>query len=79
MSLKDDWDGRKAKVGDHAEVVRMLRNLAHPARYVMDHYHKRVTAKYLGRQFEFVLHCRDWLAERNNKSLREHMREEGLL
>src|SRR5487761_23404 len=31
---KDDWDGKKAKIGDHAEVVRGLRNLAHPARYM---------------------------------------------
>ena len=27
---KDDWDGRKAKVGDYAEVARVVRNLAHP-------------------------------------------------
>jgi hypothetical protein len=36
-----------------------------------------VTAKYLRRQFEFVLLCCDWLAERNSKALREHLREEG--
>jgi hypothetical protein len=77
LNLKDGWDSRKAKVGDYAEVVRMVRNLVHPARYVEDHYRSRVTAKYLQRQFDVVLHCRDWLVERNNKSLREHMREEG--
>jgi|SRR6266540_1542482 hypothetical protein len=79
LTLGGDWSGRKAKVGDHAEVVRMVRNMVHPARYVADHYRSRITAKYLQRQFEIVLLCRDWLAERNNKSLREHMREEGLL
>jgi hypothetical protein len=79
LTLGGDWDRRKAKVGDYAEVVRMVRNLVHPARYVEDHYRSRVTAKYLRRQFEIVLLCRDWLVERNNKSLREHMREEGLL
>jgi len=78
LTLGSDWDPRKAKVGDHAEVVRMLRNLIHPARHVEDHYRRRVTAKYLRRQFEFVLHCCDWLAERVTKSVREHMREEGL-
>jgi hypothetical protein len=36
-----------------------------------------VTAKILRRQFEIVLLCRDWLVERNDKALREHMREEG--
>lgn len=79
LNIADDWNSRKAKVGDYAEVARMVRNLAHPARYVKDHYRSRVTAKYLQRQFEIVLACRDWLAERNNKSLREHMKAEGLL
>jgi hypothetical protein len=78
LALTDDWDSRKARVGDHAEVVKMLRNLAHPARYAADHYRKRVTRKYLRRQFEFVLHCRDWLAERNNKSLLEHIKAEDI-
>jgi hypothetical protein len=77
LTLGSDWDPRKAKVGDYAEVVRMVRNLIHPARYVEDHCRSRVTAKYLRRQFEFVLLCCDWLAERNNKALREHLREEG--
>jgi len=77
LTLGADWDRRKAKVGDYAEVVRIVRNLVHPARYVEDHYRSRVTAKILRRQFEIVLLCRDWLVERNDKALREHMREEG--
>ena len=62
LDLKDDWNWRKAKVGDYAEVVRMMRNLAHPARYLKDHHGRRVTNKYLQRQFAVVLACRDWLA-----------------
>ena len=72
-------DGRRAKIGDYAEVARMVRNLVHPARYVADYRGRRVTAKYLQRQFEVALLCRDWLAAHNNKSLREHMQREGLL
>lgn len=79
LDLNDDWSSRKARIGDYAEVVRQVRNLAHPARYVEDHQRKRVTAKYLQRQFDVVLLCRDWLAQRNNESLVKHMREEGLL
>jgi hypothetical protein len=75
----DEWSARKARIGDHAEMVRIVRNLAHPARYVEDHHRKKVTAKYLQQQFEVVLLCRDWLAERNNRSLREHMKAKGLL
>jgi hypothetical protein len=79
LDLENEWSSRKARIGDYAEVVRMVRNLAHPACYVADHYRGRVTRKYLQRQFEVVLLCRDWLSERNNKSLREHMKAEGLL
>ena len=79
LNLKDSWSTRKARIGDYAEVVRQVRNLAQPARYVEDHHRKRVTRKYLQRQFEVVLLCRDWLAKRNNKSLREHMKAEGLI
>lgn len=79
LNLDDRWSSRKARIGDYAEVVRQVRNLAHAARYAEDHRRKRVTRKYLQRQFEVVLLCRDWLVERNNKSLREHMKAEGLI
>jgi len=78
LSQNDDWNSRKARIGDYAEVVRMVRNLAHPARYLKDHYGKRVTNKYLQRQFELVLLCRDWLQAHNNKALLEHMKAEGI-
>jgi hypothetical protein len=69
LDLNDDWNWRKAKVGDYAEVARMMRNLAHPARYLKDHTGRRVTNRYLQRQFEVVLVCRDWLAAHNNREL----------
>jgi hypothetical protein len=75
----DEWSSRKARIGDYAEVVRMMRNLAHPARYLKDHYGKRVTNKYLQRQFELVLLCRDWLQAHNNKELLAHMKAEGIV
>lgn len=78
LNLNDDWNDRKARIGDHAEIVRMLRNLAHPARYRTDHFRKRVTKKYLQRQFEVVEACRDWLVENNNEALLKHMKEEGI-
>ena len=39
----DEWSEGRAKVGDYAEITRMIRNLAHPARYHVDHSRKRVT------------------------------------
>ncbi len=70
------WNNRKARVGDYAEVARMMRNLAHPARYLQDHLHRRVTKRYLQRQFEIVLACRDWLAAHNNRELLKAIEEE---
>lgn len=76
---EDEWDTRSAKVGDYAEVARMIRNLAHPSRYHLDHSRKRVTAKFLQQQFEVVLACKEWLEHYNLERLGEHMRQEGLL
>ena len=78
LDLNDDWNWRRAKVGDYAELVRMMRNLAHPARYLKDHHGRRVTNKYLQRQFEVVLACRDWLAAHNNRELLKHIEEEEI-
>jgi hypothetical protein len=76
LDLDDDWNWRKAKIGDYAEVVRMMRNLAHPARYLKDHHGRRVTNKYLQRRFDTVLACRDWLAAHNNRELLKHFEGE---
>lgn len=79
LDLNDAWNIRKARVGDFAEVVRMVRNLAHPAAYAEDHYRSRVTKRLLKRQFDMVLLCRDWLAHHNNKALIEDMKSEGII
>jgi hypothetical protein len=79
LKLDEEWSSRKAKVGDYAEVCRMIRNLAHPGRYLKDHARSRVTAKYLKRQFEIVELCCDRLTQRNNESLHRHMEAEGSL
>ena len=73
----EDWNTRKAKVGDYAEAVRQLRNLAHPAAYREDHYRGRVTARYLRRQFEIMSLCKDRLVHHVHKSLRKHMEAEA--
>jgi hypothetical protein len=54
----------------------MMRNLAHPARYLKDHTRRHVTSKYLQRQLEIVLACRDWLAAHNNRELFKQIEEE---
>jgi hypothetical protein len=76
---EDEWSERRAQVGDYAEITRMIRNLAHPARYHLDHSRKRVTAKYLEQQFKIVQACKEWLEKYNLDRLTEHMRQKGLM
>lgn len=76
LALDDDWDHRRAQIGDHAEVVRMIRNLLHPARYVEDHFGKRITKKHLSMVFETIDAANTYLVERVTQSLAEKMREE---
>jgi hypothetical protein len=52
LDLDDDWDDKRARVGDYAMVVKMVRNLVHPARILEDlpkgrvsRKHSRVTAE----------------------------------
>ena len=45
---------KKAKIGDFTDVVRGVRNFAHPARYRKDHSGKKITARYLRQQFAVV-------------------------
>ena len=76
LNLNDDWNSRKARVGDYAEVVRMVRNLVHAGKYRKEHFRERATERFLQRHFEFVDACREWVADHNAKSLLTHMKEE---
>lgn len=71
---------RKRKhVGDLAIVIRDVRNLVHPGRYVSDHYRRRVTKRYSEYLFEVLEVSRDWLVAHNMKRLGRDMAAEGLL
>jgi hypothetical protein len=72
----EDWNEKKAEIGDYAELVRELRNLAHPARYLEDHYRKRITVKHLEYVIEIINGVADWLYARIARRLLEHMKEE---
>jgi hypothetical protein len=79
LRLDDDWNTRKARIGDYADVVRMVRNLAHPARYRKEHYRRTVTPKYFQKQLEVVGLCCDWLLHYNNNALLKQMKAEAYL
>lgn len=75
---QDDWDHKKARVGDRAEVNRELRNLAHPAQYLSAHYRKRVTKKHLEFTFTTINIVNSWLYSRIEDSVLARMEEEKL-
>jgi hypothetical protein len=70
-AVNNDWNRKGARIGDHAEFVRVVRNFLHPARYCKDHSHRRVTRGIFETQLEVALLCRDWLVAHNNKCLLE--------
>jgi hypothetical protein len=74
----DEWSDGKARIGDYAEISRLVRNLIHAGNYVKNHPRKRVTARYLAAQFEILDACAGWLEEHNAQRLLEAMRAEGI-
>ena len=54
LSPEDEWNSAIAKIGDYVDVVRNIRNLIHPVRYLNDFSRKRFTKKYLEACFEIV-------------------------
>ena len=78
LNLSDEWDNRKAKVGDYAEVTRQLRNLLHPARYMEDHYKKRITVKQAQLVFDTMDAINNYLGGKCVRSLGEKMKNEDV-
>jgi hypothetical protein len=76
LSLDEDWDDAKAKIGDYAEVVRQIRNLVHPDRYAEDFPRKRITERYLKSMFEILHVANDHLLSKIGESLRAAFRNE---
>jgi len=61
LSPDEEFDSKRAQIGDYAEAVRQIRNFVHPARYVDDFQGKRVTKRYLETSFEIVETATDHL------------------
>lgn len=69
LQLDEEWDQHRAEIGDWAEVVRQFRNLVHPARYVSDFPHQRVTKKRLELCDDVLDAAQDHLLAKLYKSL----------
>jgi len=70
LSLDEEWDQARAKIGDYAEVVRQTRNLVHVGCYLRDFAGKRVAKRRAERCFEILEVASDYLVAKINTSLR---------
>lgn len=69
LEISDPWSHKKAKIGDYAEVVRQLRNLAHPGRYVQDNHKKRITNRHLELSLDIYRYVNEWLGYKIEKEI----------
>jgi hypothetical protein len=73
LALDDEWDQRKARIGDYAVVVKEMRNLVHASRYLTDFARSRVTKRRMEMCFEILEGASDHLLTKLHASLREAM------
>ncbi len=76
LSPEDEWDTARAEIGDYLEVVRQIRNLIHPIRYVEDMGRKRITKKYLESCFNILEAAANQLTMLTKMSLKEMRKEQ---
>ena len=67
----EDWNTRRAKIGDYARWLKAVRNLVHPARYAGDHPRGRITKRMARHAFDVFRYANDWLVDRYARKLRE--------
>jgi hypothetical protein len=78
LTQGEEWNSKKAKVGDHAEVVHLYRNLAHPAAYLSELPRGRVTRQRMEWCFEVLAAVIEWLMRKVNANLRHAMTSEDM-
>jgi hypothetical protein len=77
LAREDDWNPRKAKIGDWAVVLKEIRNLVHPAVYMTHLPKSRMTRRRLGLCFEIFKTATDHLRAKIYTSERKFLSEKG--
>jgi hypothetical protein len=75
LSENDNWNPRKAHIGDYAELLRETRNLVHTGRYIKDYPKARITKRRMEKLFEILEVANDWFSDKINESLRKTIEE----
>lgn len=76
LSLDEEWDHKKAHVGDYAVVVKEIRNLVHPSCYVKDFQRQRLTKRRMEFCFEILEVTSDHLQAKVHASLKVAMEKD---
>jgi hypothetical protein len=76
LALDDDWNRRKAKIGDYAVVLKQVRNLVHPGVYMTDFPKSRMTKRRFEWCFEIFEVATDHLVSKVYASIRKSLAEE---
>ncbi len=76
LDLGGEWNAKRARIGDYAEVLRQIRNLIHPSRYLHDQSPARITKKYLTSSIDIFEAASSHLETKVHESLRNDMERE---
>ena len=76
LSLDEEFDAQKARIGDYAEIVRQVRNLVHPAEYLDVYPNFVLRRKQFDHIYDILAAAVDWLLNKIYESLKETMEEE---
>jgi len=72
LSKKDEWNDAKAKIGDYVELVRQIRNLIHPARFITAGFKgKKVRKEYYEACYRILETASDYLLEKAKNILKD--------
>jgi hypothetical protein len=71
LKLDEDWDQRRAHIGDYAVVLKDMRNLVHASCYLTDFPKSRLTKRRMEMCFEVLEVASNHLQAKLHASLKE--------
>jgi hypothetical protein len=77
LTRQDEFDTNRAAIGDYTEVVRQIRNLVHPVRYLEEMPQKRFTKKYLEMTENIIAVASEHLCDRLAAAILKDNPEDG--
>jgi hypothetical protein len=76
LNLHEDWDKKRADIGDYAVVLKDMRNLVHASRHIADFPKSRVTKRRMEMCFEILEIASSHLQAKLHQSLKVAMEKE---